>query len=171
METEICKAWRLRPASGSRESLSLCFTFSVFFTQAEQILLFHLVRRTCGVRSATVTQPIYNCLRSHDATAPKRRNINRKLGKVTLLIGDHNTTLFFFFFKLNSSTTRCQPPMKKTRMRIKAANVYAATLLPDRNSVVRWRVTNARSGLCAAARLTSRLAAYRSEKTDPPHPL
>lgn len=79
--------------------------FSVFFTQTERILLFHLVHRTCGVRSATVTQPIYNCLRSHDATAPKRRNINRKLGKVTLLIRDHNTVLFFFF-KLNPATTR-----------------------------------------------------------------
>lgn len=65
--------------------------FSVFFTQTEQILLFHLLNWTCGVRSATVTQPIYNCLRSHDATDPKRRNINRKLGKVTLLVGDHNT--------------------------------------------------------------------------------
>lgn len=84
--------------------------FSVFFTQTEQILLFHLVNWTCGVRSATVTQPIYNCLCSHDATALKRRNINRKLGKVTLLVGDHNTTFlnFIFFFKLNPSTTPCQ---------------------------------------------------------------
>lgn len=86
--------------------------FSVFFTQTEEILLFHLVNRTCGVRSATVTQPIYNCLCSHDATAPKRRNINRKLGKVTLLVGDHNTAFvflfLFFFFKLNPSTTHCQ---------------------------------------------------------------
>lgn len=49
--------------------------FSVFFTQTEHILLFHLVNRTCGVRSATVTQPTYNCLRSHDVAA---LTINRK---------------------------------------------------------------------------------------------
>jgi len=112
--------------------------FSVFFTQTEQILLFHLVNWTCGVRSATVTQPIYNCPRSHDATALRRRNINRKLGKVTLLVGDHNTA-FLFFSSTKAFNNMLSDLLKKTRVasrtRIKAANVYAVALLLDPNNV------------------------------------
>lgn len=50
---EIAPCLRLSGVPLSRFYLELA-VFSVFFTQTEQILLFHLVNWTCGVRSATV---------------------------------------------------------------------------------------------------------------------
>lgn len=36
--------------------------------------------------------------------APERRNINRKLGKVTLLVGDHNTAFFLIIIIILNKT-------------------------------------------------------------------
>lgn len=89
--------------------------------------------------------PIYNCLSSHDATALKRRNINRKLGKVTLLVGDHNTIFwcFFFFLVTQLFNNTLLDLMKKTRVasmiRKKATDIYTATLLPDFDSMAQCR--------------------------------
>lgn len=89
--------------------------------------------------------PIYNCLSSHDATALKRRNINRKLGKVTLLVGDHNTIFWWFFFFLVTQlfNNTLLDLMKKTRVasmiRKKATDIYTATLLPDFDSMAQCR--------------------------------
>lgn len=88
-------------------------------------------------------QPIYNCLSSHDATALKRRNINRKLGKVTLLVGDHNTIFWWFFLVTQLFNNTLLDLMKKTRVagmiRKKATDVYAATLLPNDDSMAQCR--------------------------------
>lgn len=65
--------------------------------------------------------------------------------------------------------------MKKTRVasriRIKAANVYAVTLLADDNNVVQRREMDPRSGFCSAAQLIPQPGARSSKKTHPPHPL